>query len=150
MASPQIIVFTIFDSSNNPLTGQAGLMSFTTYKNEIGTNLSAPTIVEVGGGAYKFTPTFATNHGIAWVINTGAGANPPSLFGYIRPEDFYPDQIQDLTDEAFGKWQIFTIGGNANKLILYRADGVTILKTFDLQDASGNPTTTNPFIRVPE
>jgi hypothetical protein len=58
-------------------------------------------------------------------------------------------QIQDLLDYQAGKWEIKTTGADANRLILYRPDGVTVLKKFDLKNANGDPTFVNPFQRVP-
>ena len=49
----------------------------------------------------------------------------------------------------FGKWQIFTSGLDINRLVTYRADGVTILKKFNLFDSAGVPTSINPFRRDP-
>lgn len=57
--------------------------------------------------------------------------------------------LTDANHEMFGKWQIFTAGPDMNRLVLYKTDGVTVLKKFDLQDDGGIPTTTNPFIRIP-
>lgn len=63
------------------------------------------------------------------------------------------DDVQTTVDEIKqveeGRWKIFTTGGDANRLVFYQADGVTVLKKFDLKDSSGNPTTTNIFERVP-
>jgi hypothetical protein len=59
------------------------------------------------------------------------------------------DRVEDLYQQGFGKWQIFDTGPDANRLVLYKTDGVTVLKKFDLQDVGGIPTTTNPFIRIP-
>lgn len=58
-------------------------------------------------------------------------------------------KVVDLQDEALGKWQVFTTGPDANRLVLYRQDGVTVLKKFDLADANGSPAVVNPFRRTP-
>jgi hypothetical protein len=58
-------------------------------------------------------------------------------------------QIQDLLDYQAGKWEIKATGPDANRLILYRPDGTTVLKKFDLKNANGDPTFVNPFQRVP-
>jgi hypothetical protein len=57
--------------------------------------------------------------------------------------------FDDAAEANLGRWQIFASGPNANKLILYKSDGVTILRSFDLKDAVGDPTYTNPFARIP-
>lgn len=48
-----------------------------------------------------------------------------------------------------GKWEIKVTGPDANRLILYKPDGVTVLKKFDLKNANGDPTFVNPFQRIP-
>lgn len=58
-------------------------------------------------------------------------------------------QLTDLVDYAQGKWEIKVTGPDANRLILYRADGVTVLKKFDLQNSNGDATFINPFKRIP-
>jgi hypothetical protein len=50
---------------------------------------------------------------------------------------------------TFGKWQIFTTGIDANRLVMYAADGVTVLKKFDLKDSAGVATSSSPFSRLP-
>lgn len=148
MASPKIEVFFLYDSAGAPLTGATP--TFDTYRRDDGTDLigSAPAITEIGGGAYKFTPVFPTDHGIAYVIDGGASANPRRLARYARPEDFATDLVQDLWDIEFGKWQIATSGPDIHRLVLYRPDN-SILKKFDLFDSAGIPTSINPFRRDP-
>lgn len=57
--------------------------------------------------------------------------------------------MADLRDEALGKWEIFTTGPDANRLVLYKSDGVTVLKKFDLANSAGSPAFVNPFKRTP-
>src|SRR6185436_21089237 len=88
MASPLAVIFAVLDpATGSPVTGIAGSMSFYTYKNDLGTNLAQPSIVEVGGGLYSFTPTFTANRGIGYIINVG-NEIPGHYDGYLRPEDF--------------------------------------------------------------
>jgi len=156
VGSPTTEVFFVYNlADGTPLTGAAAGMSFDTYKNSSGTNITPqPTITEIGGGAYGFTPSFSdANHGTVYVLNTGTNGNPARVARYMRPEDYAPDsiltivtQIQSYTE---GKWKIFTTGPDANRLVIYDVDGVTVLKKYDLQDASGSPTYINPFVRIP-
>ena len=153
MASPQLQLFFVLSAVTNlPLTGAAGGMSFELYRKYNGssfTDLTPPTIIEVGDGLYAFAPTFADlTAGISYVINTGSG-NPQRVFGYMRPEDWNADLITTLVNIETGKWEIKTSGPDANKLIIYAQDGVTPLYKFQLFDSSGTPTSTNPFKRVP-
>lgn len=48
-----------------------------------------------------------------------------------------------------GRWKIFTTGGDANRLVLYDADGSTVLQKWDLKDSAGAPTSTTVFERIP-
>lgn len=146
MASPKIEVFFLYDSAGAPLTGATPV--FDTYKDDLGTNLAQPSITEIGGGAYKFTPVLDPARGIAYVVDGGASANPRRLARYVRPEDFATDLVQDLWDIEFGKWQIATSGPDIHRLVLYRPDN-SILKKFDLFDSAGIPTSINPFRRDP-
>jgi hypothetical protein len=57
--------------------------------------------------------------------------------------------LQEILEYQVGKWEIQVTGPDANRLILYRPDGVTVLKKFDLQNANGDPTFINPFKRIP-
>src|SRR5271165_5193094 len=129
MSSPQIVTFFVFNPNTGaPVTGLAGSMVWTTHKDETGATVTPPTIVEIGGGAYYFTPTFASpSHGIAYVVTIGSSHEPPFISGYLRPEDYAGDLISDLHAVAVGKWSINT---STNVLTLYKEDGVTILKQF--------------------
>ena len=146
MASPKIIVFTIY----NVATGvpQAGLTpSFSVYKDDTGANLANPAITEIGGGLYKFTPAFTTGRGIAYIVATTA--NPSYLAGYLRPEDFFTDDIELIKKIETNKWTIMTVGPLANHMVIYDDDNVTPILTLLLTDAGGSPTTVNPYGRTP-
>lgn len=152
MASPKLEVFFVKSTATNlPLTGAAGSMVFETYKNDLGANVTPqPTISEIGGGLYAFTPVFSdAARGIAYVITTGASGNPDRIYRYMRPEDWNADKVDTLVSIETGKWEIKTSGPDANRMIMYAADGVTVLYKFDLFDESGAATTINPFKRVP-
>lgn len=148
--SAKIEVFMIFDEITFlPKPGQTPV--FLSYMDSDGTAITPPSIVQLSGGVYKFTPVFAANQSIVYVIDTGAGNTPRYYTRYLRPEDWtIEDDISYLKDYGSGKWEIFNSGINNNKLILYKADGVTVLRKFGLYDAAGLPTTTNPFKRIPE
>ncbi len=150
MSSPKIEVFFLYDATTQaPLTGATP--TFDTYKDDLGTNLTQPTISEIGGGAYKFTPDITTspNRGIVYIVDGGASASPRRVARFVRPEDFAVDYLPDMYDMDFGKWQIMVSGPDNHRLVTYRADGVTILKKFDLFDQAGVPTSINPFRRDP-
>jgi len=53
-------------------------------------------------------------------------------------------KIDSLEAVALGRWEV-----TGNQLILYEMDGTTPLATFDLLDATGTPSSTSIFERVP-
>lgn len=59
------------------------------------------------------------------------------------------EAVVNIKDHALGKWEIKLDGPDANRLVLYKADGVTVLKKFNLTDSDGNPTAVNPYTRTP-
>lgn len=151
MATPKLEVFFLFDNNGDPKTGVTGL-TFSTYKDHLGVNITPqPTISEIGGGAYKFLPVFVSDQGIVYVVNA-TGSNPKYVTKFMRPEDYAAEEAGagqiDAIDAALGKWQIFTSGPDANRLVIYRQD-TTVLKKFDLFDKDGLPTAVNPFRREP-
>lgn len=84
----EAFVFSVYNPTTGaPIVGVAGSMSFLTFKDDLGNNVSAPTIVEVGGGLYKFTPAFAIGRAQCFVISAGSNL-PQFLAGSVRPEDF--------------------------------------------------------------
>ena len=150
MSTPKIEVFFLYDATTQaPLTGAVPV--FDTYKDDLGADLSQPSITEIGGGAYKSTRALTTTptRRIVYVVDGTAAASPRRVARFVRPEDYAPDLLPDMYDMDFGKWQIHTSGPDINRMVTYRIDGVTILKKFDLFDAAGVPTSINPFRRDP-
>lgn len=146
--SPKIVVFWLYNATTGaPAAGETPV--FTVYKDDQGNDMAQPSITAIGGGAYKFTPVFDSGEGIAFSISSGSTALPLYQSGYLRPEDYFIDDIAILKQIETGKWQIHTTGPNENQLVLYDEDGVTALYTFDLADEDGNPVSTGPFRRTP-
>lgn len=84
MATP--VVFTVYHISTGlPLAGQLGAgMAIATYKTLAGTNMVQPTIVDIGGGDYEFTPSDSdVSTGVAFEINTGTNGNPARFGGSV-------------------------------------------------------------------
>lgn len=136
-------------STGAPLTGAAGACSFATYKDDQGTNLTPPSISEVGGGIYKFVPTLPADpaRGLVYVISTG-GNVPGYVWRYVRPEDWNTDRVTDIVAAVLGRAKIFSTGPDANRLVIYAEDGVTVIAKFDLKDLAGAPNITSPTERV--
>ena len=156
MASPKIEVLFFFNASTGtPLTGLTP--TFSSYKDDLGVDVTQPSITEIGGGAYKFTPTFADpDRGIIYVIDGGASAAPRYYSRFMRPEDWAEDDIAAIqaTVERLkllkeGRWKIFTTGGDAGRLVLYAADNTTVIQKWDLKDATGAANINNVYERLP-
>lgn len=127
-----------------------------------------PTVTEVGGGHYKFsvdwdtTPESSSALGhISVVIDAGATITENSeryITARINSKDDFAIEIAALTvslanittktdslfEVATGKWEVAS-----NQLHIYESDGTTLVKTFNLFDASGSPTSTLPARREP-
>lgn len=154
MATPNPEVLFVFDGATGvPYTGSAGGLAFVVYDDDTGSPVTPPAITKITNGIFQFTPVFS-GHGIYYVISTGQA--PAYLCRYMRPEEANLDSISTLLStitqmQEFeqGKWTIATTGGDANRLIIYASDGVTVLAKFNLFDSSGNPTSANPYSRVP-
>lgn len=58
-------------------------------------------------------------------------------------------QLTRLAHIEEGHWKIFTVGPDANRLVLYDADGTTVLQKWDLKDSAGVASTTTIYERVP-
>lgn len=124
MASPKLEVFFLYNASTGaPLTGATP--AFTTYKDETGTNVTQPSISELAGGAYAFTPSFpSASHGIFYVVDGGATAAPRYAGRYMRPEDWNGDGVPAIqTDTTTLKADTTTLKADTTTL---KADTTTL------------------------
>lgn len=101
------------------------------------------------GGNKNNTTSDATN--VAITNFTGGITLADSLRYKIlhlqRTDIGFSDILEDtakLIDVQLGKWEIVS-----NQLVLYKVDGVTVLKTFNLQDKNGQATSVSPYKRIP-
>lgn len=69
-------------------------------------------------------------------------ANDPRASDTWQMVNSVTGSIGSLIDINFGRWRIVN-----NQMLFYRADNVTLVATFDLFDASGNPTMDGVFER---
>ena len=120
--SPKLETFVVFKPAINlPWPGHTG-MAFTTYITDLGVPVAQPSIVEIGGGMYGFTPVFASAvRGISYILDTN-GANPTYFSRYMRPEDWNADNADLLTSTvktAVGGVQstVTTIDGKVDTVI---------------------------------
>jgi len=71
---------------------------------------------------------------------------PTVITGQVETLSVDSDLVRKISTN---KWQIFTSGPDANRLVVFDDDDITPLVKFDLKDAAGSATTTNPFTRIP-
>jgi hypothetical protein len=151
MASPAIVMVFFNDSSGNALTGLTP--TFDTYVDDAGGAVTQPTITEVGGGFYKFTPVFPSNKGLAYVINGGATANPRRQYDFLVPEDIGPTFLTSIVNGVWdGLRSAHTVAGSFGSLMRLlaavfagRAEvdaTVGTLKTYDLDGTTLRQTQT--------
>lgn len=83
--------------------------------------------IYIGGSGF-----ITNNAGVGCTVTCNGRVIPND--GVTYSMDVKDTQINDLHDEAFGKWVVDPTG---NTLTLYKADGVTVLKQFGLTEAVG-------------
>ncbi len=111
-----------------------------------------PVIAEIGStGAYQFLPVFTDpDRALIYSLYSGAAdVYPRRSTRFMRPEDWAADDATNVLNVVQGGWEIKTTGPDANRLIFYDTDGVTVLKKFDLTDVAGDPTTISVYKRTP-
>jgi hypothetical protein len=146
MASPTPEVIVVYDNNGDPLPGAVADMSWAKSSTEAGASIITPAITDIGGGVYTFTPPIPPiGHG--WVYVLATGHQPKYYTRYFRPEDYNADLLPDIKNFLFGTWKIFTTGADANRMVFYAPDGITVMAKYDLKDASGVATVFNPFSR---
>lgn len=89
-----------------------------------------------GQGYHSYTPSKGeSNFDHAAFTLSGVGAitaTPQAYTSFPQSADVAPI-VNDLNDVALGKW---VVDPEANTLTLYRIDGITVLKVFDLTASS--------------
>ncbi len=149
------VIFALYGNTGAPLTGAVPV--FTTYETLAGVPVTPqPSIVEIGGGMYGFTP-YATDisNGTAYVIDGTASANPRYSAGGLQPGVNVNVDVASIlaivttiSNYLSGRWEIVTSGAQANQMVFYAPDNVTQIAVFNLLDVNGNPTTTNIMQRT--
>lgn len=84
------------------------------------------TLIEISDGFYYLDYSFSAEGNYFSKFFEGGTATASGFFK-IKQDVF--SQILDLHDEAFGKW---SLNHNTNTLTLYKANGVDVLKAFNL------------------
>lgn len=128
----------------------------TTAEAYITTGDVATLVVKAPGGILAPAPTAVrdadTDHWVAtvgvadyergqWLIKavSDAANTLPQYLVLV-----WGDYVDEIRQSAFGRWKI-----DGTQLKVYVEDGVSVLKTFDLKDADGNPSATRIFERDP-
>ena len=138
--APKTGLTLTFDTFSNPVDAEDFLAT------EAG---SIPTLAEIAGGFYKFSidwdaSPFDDIDGIVVVVDSSAVVVSSGERYIMFRINRHDDHIVDVHDALIGKWHV-----TGNQLILYREDNVTVLKTFNLFDASSVATEVAPARREP-
>lgn len=101
------ISFNLYDGNNNPVTGvsigPAGIR-FLKYVDRTGSPRTTPTIVEIGGGSYGFTPSDADELvGVCYLIDCTAAVQPRRVSGAVHKNQS-PFICWHLEDAAAVLW----------------------------------------------
>ena len=133
--------FAVTDSSGNPVTGLVDGDFTKQLYNPSGTEVAwsiVPVITELGNGLYRvvFTPNAVGN----WLLNIVHA----TYFPWGKSSNYTIDKadINDIYEVMYGKWKI-----ENDQLKLYKDDNTTLIATFDLKDASGQPNMVDVFER---
>lgn len=148
MSSPKNFVFTVYDPATGlPKSGIVGQLSFRTYVDETGSNVTPPSISAIGGGSggYQFTPVFPADHGLYFEIQVAGGYLPLIVSGYLDPRDYALDtlpsiatDVTSLKNHQQGSWEIPTSGPDANRMVFYDLLG-NVLDKYDLKHTDDTP-----------
>lgn len=122
-------------------------LTFKSLKKMDGSDVSKPTIYEAALGVYYFdiTPTEEL------LFSVWEGSGDITFYGTMSAEAVTAANIQTILDNTV---ELKQYQGNkmevvANQLIIYEDNGVDVLKTFNLFDLGGNPTSVDATKRVP-
>lgn len=152
--------------NGDPSAGAGLLPVFTLFKDAAtGVTVSpSPTVVEIGGGHYKFAVDWdAIDNAIDTIVtiidNTITITNPTERYitGSINRLDNFANTVVDTNTRIIalaadvtsilyiesGKWEI------VNNQLLFYDTADNLIKTFNLFDEVGLPTSTSPFSRIP-
>jgi len=137
-----ILYAQVLDDAGQP--ANTATITFNLFKKD-GTKLvdgASLTYIEGSNGlyGYAFTAPATVERMVADVASTN-----PTAYG---TEDIYvanwTEGLTYIKQKEAGGWEI-----KNSQLIYYDTDGVTPIKTFNLFDKAGNPTSENPYKRVP-
>lgn len=144
----------LFNAAGDPITGMA-YTGVTAYVQKAdGTTASfavgASDWVEATAGSFAGTGVYAVRIAAGVLDQTGmlnyaiAAVGCVTYVGAVKvvaneEVDTYTT-VERLQVIAEGRWKIHTSGGDANRLVLYAADGVTPIQRWDLKDKNGNAT----------
>ena len=160
----------IFDNAGNPVAGIAfGAVTASVQKADGSTAAVTVTISdwsETTFGAFSGTGSYElilpagaldTTGQLIYAISTPGNRTHVGVIKVVANEevDTYTlantisgtvERIQVLKE---GRWKIFDSGPDANRLVLYDFDGISILQKWDLKDKTGAPSSTEVYERVP-
>lgn len=157
------VAVRLLDLSGNPVVGAGyGTISATIEKSDgttVNMTMSALNWIEVTSGAFNGLGKYDLVIPASMVNTTGilvfavTGPSSSKFIGVCKivaneEADTYAKvaRIQVLKE---GRWKTFTSGPDANRLVLYAADGTTVLQKWDLKNSAGTASTNDVSERIP-
>lgn len=138
----RIILPPFLDTSTNLFITSGDLVTLTIKKPDNTLLAPAPTAVRDGDTDFWVAsiPTGDFQAG-EWLIKAESdAANALPQFATLVWGDF----LDDLLQATLGRWKV-----ENNQLLLYKDDGVTVMRTFALKDGEGLPSSSQVFERDP-
>lgn len=134
------------------------------------TRVGAPAFTTIAGDIANVTTNLATTNSTVNTINTNVNTANTSLSAITTTVNTINTNVNtantniNTTNSTLstlstvitriqllkeGRWKLFTTGPDANRIVLYAADGTTVLQKWDLFDSAGAPSSSELFERVP-
>lgn len=138
----RIILPPFMDTATNQFITAADVVTLTIKKPDNTLLAPAPTAVRDGDTDFwvAVVPVVDFQSG-EWLIKAESdAANTLSQFVSL----VWGDYLDDMHQASLGRWKVAN-----NQLTLYKEDGVTALRTFNLKDGDGLPSSSQVFERDP-
>jgi len=133
---------SVVDDNGDFVTG----LTITYEVRDISDNsLFASGTLTAAGNIYKAAITFTSVGQYTAIYTTPAGYQ--NLTEIFTLEEQFGDKVtlDAIYNVEYGRWKIDTA---LDQLVLYKPDNSTEIARFDLKDATGSPTSDNPFERT--
>jgi hypothetical protein len=137
-------IVSFFTNAGIPATGLSPTVSVWELPKTLVVNAQAMTQVAGGFYSYDFTGYDDTKD---YAIRADGGVSLPAAERYVANTNDLGQVTNPLNIVKAVEANKMVI--EANQLKIYADDGATVLKTYDLKDNNGNPSSSSVFQRLP-